>query len=101
MRTPKVLEGVDRGTVLLLVVLVTLSIAAIVFAVSVWTSEQAELPPFIWVALAGGVFFSLVVGVGLMALIFYSSRAGYDEAPTLEEPKDEAPPSGGWSRRGN
>ena len=87
MQTPKVLEGLSRGSVLLLAVLAALLIAAIMFAVSVWTSAQASLPPFIWAALAGGVFFSLVVGVGLMALIFYSSRAGYDEAPKLEEPE--------------
>ena len=101
MRTPKVLEGLSRGTVLLLAVLVALVVAAIKFAVSVWTSQQADLPPFIWAALAGGVFFSLVVGVGLMALIFYSSRAGFDEAPELEQPKDEVPPTGGWSRPAN
>jgi len=99
MRIPKVLEGLSRGSVLLLVVLMALLVFAIVFAISVWTSEQAELPPFIWAALAGGVFFSLVVGVGLMALIFYSSRAGFDEAPQLEEHQE--PPRSDWSRRIN
>ena len=34
-----------------------------------------------YIAMALGIFFSLVVGVGLMALVFYSSRAGYDEPP--------------------
>ena len=41
--------------------------------------------------MALGVIFSLVVGVGLMTLIFYSSRKGYDE-PVLfihEPPVDE------------
>ena len=32
-----------------------------------------------YVALAFGVLFSLVVGCGLMALMFYSSRQGYDD----------------------
>jgi hypothetical protein len=36
-----------------------------------------------FVALTLGVLFSLVVGVGLMALVFYSSRKGYDEPATL------------------
>ena len=27
-----------------------------------------------------GIVFSLVVGCGLMALVFYSSRHGYDDA---------------------
>jgi hypothetical protein len=34
-----------------------------------------------YIAMALGIFFSLVIGIGLMALIFYSSRAGYDEPP--------------------
>jgi hypothetical protein len=32
------------------------------------------------VAMWLGVVFSLVVGCGLMALVFYSSRRGYDDA---------------------
>jgi hypothetical protein len=36
-----------------------------------------------YVALTFGVIFSLVVGFGLMALIFYSSRQGYDDPPVL------------------
>ena len=32
-----------------------------------------------WFAIAGGVLFSLAVGGGLMALVFYSSRHGYDD----------------------
>jgi len=34
-----------------------------------------------YIAMALGIFFSLVIGIGLMALVFYSSRAGYDEPP--------------------
>ena len=33
-----------------------------------------------WIALSLGTFFSLVVGCGLITLVFYSSRHGYDEA---------------------
>lgn len=32
-----------------------------------------------WIALAIGVIFSLAVGIGLMLLVFFSSRHGYDE----------------------
>lgn len=32
-----------------------------------------------WIALAIGVIFSLAVGIGLMVLVFFSSRHGYDE----------------------
>jgi hypothetical protein len=36
--------------------------------------------------MAFGVIVSLAVGFGLMALIFYSSRKGYDEPPVLIAP---------------
>ena len=32
--------------------------------------------------------FMIVVGAGLMGLIFYSSRRGYDESPTVESTND-------------
>jgi hypothetical protein len=35
-------------------------------------------------AMVFGVLFTIAIGVGLMGLIFYSSRRGYDEAPTAE-----------------
>jgi hypothetical protein len=33
-----------------------------------------------WVAMAFGVLVALALGFGLMALVFISSRRGYDEA---------------------
>ena len=41
------------------------------------------MPSIGYVAMAAGVLFSFVVGVGLMTLVFYSSRAGYDEPAKL------------------
>ncbi len=40
------------------------------------------------VAMTLGVLFTIAIGVGLMALIFYSSRRGYDE-PTSRDPTDQ------------
>ena len=37
------------------------------------------------------VIFSLVIGGGLMALVFYSSRAGYDEPAKLIAPENDPP----------
>ncbi len=37
------------------------------------------IPLYGWFAIGGGVFFSLLVGGGLMALVFYSHRHGYDD----------------------
>jgi hypothetical protein len=53
---------------------------ALWWAYDVWTSlEAADMPAGIYVAMTFGILFSLLIGVGLMALVFYSNRAGYDE----------------------
>ena len=43
------------------------------------------------IALVAGVTVSLIVGVGLMALVFYSSRHGYDDMPTRDDSDEHAP----------
>jgi hypothetical protein len=68
------------GTIALVVVLFGLLIAAILFAVRSWTSvEGPPMPEVGYVAMTIGVVFSLLIGIALMALLFYSSRHGYDE----------------------
>ena len=63
-----------------LVPLFALLLASIWFAGRTWVHLGGDsIPLYGWVAIAGGVFFSLVVGIGLMALIFYSHRHGYDD----------------------
>ena len=37
-----------------------------------------------WIAMILGVLLTAAVGVVLMAIVFYSDRRGYDEAPELE-----------------
>ena len=50
------------------------------FAASAWVSvEGPPMPATGYLAMALGVVFSLVIGCGLMALLFYSNRHGYDE----------------------
>ena len=50
--------------------------------VGAWTRTHAELSVhaglFRWIALTLKVFLSLIIGCGLMALVFYCSRRGYD-----------------------
>jgi hypothetical protein len=54
--------------------------ASVWFAYYVWTSDAGPpMPASGYTAMALGVLFSLVVGFGLMALVFYSHRHGYDE----------------------
>jgi len=55
-------------------------------ALSVWYAADARtrlgvdpIPLYGYFAIVGGVLFSLLVGGGLMALVFYSSRHGYDD----------------------
>jgi TRAP-type C4-dicarboxylate transport system permease small subunit len=42
-----------------------------------------------WLAMTLGIVFSLLVGGGLMALLFYSSRHGYDDAADIRIYKGE------------
>jgi integral membrane sensor domain MASE1 len=77
------------GTVVLVVVLLGLLIAAILFAVRSFTSlEGPPMPEVGYVAMTIGVVFSLLVGITLMTLLFYSSRHGYDEQVS-ELPRDD------------
>ena len=55
------------------------------FAVYSWNAiEGPPIPAGGYVAMWLGIVFSLVVGCGLMALVFYSSRSGYDDPPHYE-----------------
>ena len=47
-----------------------------------WNSTDVEMPVTGYVAMTLGIIFSLALGVGLMGLMFYSSRHGYDEPPS-------------------
>ncbi|MGY3443654.1 MULTISPECIES: hypothetical protein [unclassified Bradyrhizobium] len=71
---------IGRGQVAILAVLIGLLVLAIMLAVAGWNSaSSADMTRAGWMAMGFGVFFSLVVGCGLMALMFFSSRRGYDD----------------------
>ena len=60
--------------------LLIILVASVWWATSVWMSvEGPPMPPEGYVAMWLGIAFSLVIGCGLMMLMFYSSRRGYDE----------------------
>jgi hypothetical protein len=64
----------------LLAALSAILIMTIVWAVAVWTSSNdVPMSKHGWIALGLGTVFSLVIGCGLMALMFFSSRSGHDE----------------------
>jgi hypothetical protein len=67
-------------TLLIAVPLLALLALSIWFAAAAWTRLGGEpIPLYGYFAIVGGVLFSLLVGGGLMALVFYSSRHGYDD----------------------
>lgn len=55
------------------------------------TSSAPPMPIEGVIALIAGVTVSTIVGVGLMALVFYSSRHGYDELPTRDDGDEPTP----------
>jgi hypothetical protein len=75
------------GIVATFVVLFAILFAAGWYASSAWTEVSGPpMPVAGYVAMILGIVFSLVVGCGLMALVFYSSRHGYDDE---FKPKDD------------
>jgi len=52
-----------------------------------WTAHSGgiEIPDWGYAMLGVGVMFGLVIGCGLMALAFYSSRHGYDERTAVDQ----------------
>jgi hypothetical protein len=63
-----------------ILVLVAFLIASIAYAIHAWNAlAGVNISPLGWLFLAFGVVFTVLVGGGLMALVFYSSRHNYDQ----------------------
>jgi hypothetical protein len=73
------------GKAAIIIALLALLGASLWFAARSFTLEGTPMPTEGYVAMGFGIAFSLIVGIGLMALIFYSSRRGYDEPAQLDE----------------
>ena len=71
---------------LILIPLIALLAGSVWFAIYSWTAiEGPPVPIEGQLAMGLGIVFSLIVGCGLMALVFYSSRRGYDDAAYLDQ----------------
>lgn len=69
-----------RGGWLAVVVLAGFLVASIAYAIHAWNAMSGVgISPAGWVFMSLGVIFTIVVGGGLMALLFYSSRKNYDQ----------------------
>jgi len=69
------------GTILVITILLGLLAAVGWFAWAGIAAPGEPMPTEGYVALALGAFTAALVGLGLMTLVFYSSRRGYDEPP--------------------
>jgi hypothetical protein len=79
------------GSWIILIVLLSLLAATGVVIYFGWTlGSGTDVPNSGYAAMAFGVIISLAVGLGLMALLFFSSRKGYDEPPVLIVPENQS-----------
>ena len=68
------------GSWIIIIVLLLLLVATCAVIYFGWTLVNGnDVPTSGYAAMAFGVIISLAVGFGLMALLFYSSRKGYDD----------------------
>ena len=87
----RALYAVPCAKLLVIVSLFALLALALWFAGVAWERFAGDaIPLYGWSAIAGGVLFSLLVGGGLMALVFYSSRHGYDDGQRRRPRPDAA-----------
>ncbi|MEN3351596.1 MAG: hypothetical protein V7632_5231 [Bradyrhizobium sp.] len=68
---------------------ISIGLLALLLAVGAYAYQglmvpDAPVPTFGIVLFTIGIALMVVVGVGLMGLLFYSSRRGYDEPPHIE-----------------
>ena len=74
------------GTILAMIVLLGLLAAVGWYAYAGLASPGDPMPTDFYVALLIGALAAVLIGMGLMALVFYSSsRRGYDEPPHFHE----------------
>jgi len=74
--------GVGSWTIIVILV-VLLGATGFVAYLGWILGSGAEVTTSGYVSMALGVVLSLAVGFGLMGLVFYSSRSGYDEPPVF------------------
>jgi len=67
--------------------LIALLAASIYFATVAVNRFAVEMPATGVVAMWLGIVFSMIVGVGLMGLVFYSNRQGYDDRANADQRK--------------
>jgi hypothetical protein len=83
--------GNKIGTGAVAFVLLGLLVASVWFASQSWIAvDGPPMPTQGYIAMSLGVVFSIVIGAGLMTLVFYSSRHGYDEASNRDQHRPDS-----------
>jgi dipeptide/tripeptide permease len=68
-----------RNSVAVVIAVALVLVVGVVVA-TLWTGiGDSDISPAGWIAMGFGVIITLALGIGLMALVFISSRRGYDE----------------------
>jgi Na+-driven multidrug efflux pump len=74
------------GTKVLIGVLLALAVLSGITAFVGWNSApESQMSGHGYAAMAIGIVMSLAVGIGLMGLVFYSNRKGYDDAAARDQ----------------
>ena len=68
-----------KGGSLAVVALIGILVIAVIGSYVEWTSIDTPMPAIGWAMLWAGVIVSILLGVALMGLMFYSSRRGWDD----------------------
>jgi hypothetical protein len=68
-----------KGHWIIIAILLGLLAATVWYGVNVWAATSS-MPTHGYVAMGLGAVVAIAIGVGLMALMFYSNRTGYDDA---------------------
>lgn len=71
-------QKLGPGGWFILVSLIVLMLGASAYAVHIWTSMDTAMSGMGWGFLIAGVIISVLLGAGLMALLFYSAKHDYD-----------------------
>jgi hypothetical protein len=76
----RALRQFGSGGWLVIPVLLVFLAGAIGFAFYIWHQlADVQISVQGWIAMALGILFTAIIGIGLMALVFYSSRKNYDQ----------------------
>jgi hypothetical protein len=90
----------NRATILLLVGSAVLVAAALWWSITMSMAIDAPMSASGWGAMIAGIVVTLLLGVGLMSLLFLSSRRGYDKPPDQVEKRDRSDPSAANGKSG-